>query len=109
MVMGRVERHTLLMRNEVRLEHIREEHDSRLRALEHYEKAERSRREQEYHVIETGIAPRFYHDKLDWFHGRVCQGTGKWLLKDPVFIKWLEGSDPVTKLVWLRGNPGVGN
>lgn len=96
------------MRNEVRLEHIRDEHDLRLRALEHFEKTEKSNRQQEFHIIKTDISPKFYDDKLDWLYGRICEGTGKWLLRDSTFTKWLDVADVSTNIVWLEGIPGAG-
>lgn len=107
-VMNHIERHTLLMRNEVRLEHIQAEHTARLRALEHFERTERSHRQQEYHTIETGISPTKYDTKLDWLHGRVCEGTGRWLMNDPIFVKWLDPQDTSSKVLWLQGIPGAG-
>lgn len=106
--MTHIKRHTFLMRSEVRLEHIREEHDARLRALEHFEKAERSNRQQEYHIIKTAISPKFYDDKLDWVYGRVCEGSGKWLMGDSTFANWLDVADVSIKMVWLQGIPGAG-
>ena len=107
-VMLHVERHTLLMRNEVRLEHIREEYDARLRALEHFEKTERSHLRQEYNTIKEVISPRTYEDELNRIRGRICEGTGKWLLRDTTFIKWIKGSEKPTKPIWLQGIPGAG-
>jgi len=107
-VITHIERHTLLMRNEVRLEHIQEEHHARLRALEHFESTERSHRRQEYQSIKTDISPKSYDGKLDWFHGRVCEGTGKWLTRDASFAKWLDIYDTSAKLLWLEGIPGSG-
>lgn len=106
--MNHMERHTLLMRNEVRLEHIQAEHGARLRALEHFERTEKSLRRQDYRNIETNISPRKYEGRLDWLHGRMCEGTGKWLLKDAIFVKWLDTSDTSTKMLWLQGIPGAG-
>lgn len=107
-MMTHIERHTLLMRKEVSLEHIRAEHDFRLRSLEHFKTTERSHRRQEYHTIKTDISPKTSEDKLDWFHGRVCEGTGRWLMRDTTFAKWLDSSDTSTRIVWLQGIPGAG-
>jgi hypothetical protein len=107
-VTAHVERHTLLMRNEVRLEHIRGEHEARLRSLEHFEMTEKSQRRQEYHNIKADISPKLYEGSLDWLHGRVCEGTGRWLMRDTTFTKWLDHSDISTRLVWLQGIPGAG-
>ncbi|MCJ1267692.1 hypothetical protein MMC22_007578 [Lobaria immixta] len=107
-VITHITRHTSLMRNEVRLEHIREEHDARLRALEHFEESEKSNRQREYHTIKIAISPKFYDDKLDWVYGRICEGTGKWLMGDSTFAKWLDVADLSTKIIWLQGIPGAG-
>lgn len=96
------------MRTEVRLEHIRAEHDARLQAREHFEKTEKNNTQQEYHIIETAISPKFYDDKLDWIYGRVCEHSGKWLLGDSTFARWLDVTDVSTKIVWLQGIPGAG-
>jgi hypothetical protein len=42
-VVGHLQRHTYVLRNEVRLEHIQAEHDFRRKALERFDEAERSR------------------------------------------------------------------
>ncbi|KAK4182058.1 hypothetical protein QBC35DRAFT_468368, partial [Podospora australis] len=36
----------------------------------------------------------------------VLEGTGQWLLSDPVFIKWKEES--ASSILWLHGIPGSG-
>jgi hypothetical protein len=108
MVTNHIERHTLLMRKEARLEHIREEHDGRLRSLEHFKTTERSHQRQEYYIIKTDISLRSYEDKLDWYHSRMCAGTGKWLMRDISFAKWLDSSDTLTRIVWLQGIRGAG-
>ncbi|KEY74072.1 hypothetical protein S7711_02661 [Stachybotrys chartarum IBT 7711] len=107
-VADHVERHTALMRTEVRLENIRLEYDIRQRTLEHFEKTHRSNRQQDYNVIKTDILPKFYDDKLNWIHGRVCEGTGYWLLQDDMFNKWLDFTNTSTKMLWLQGIPGAG-
>lgn len=96
------------MRNEVRLEHIREEHDARLKALEHFKNGERAHRLQQYHAINADINPRGYDDKLNWYHGRVCEGTGIWLLQDGAFRDWLNLVDGTLRVLWLQGIPGAG-
>src|SRR5258706_7593644 len=98
-VMSHIERHTLLMRNEVRLEHIRDEHEARLRALEHFERTERSHRRQEYNAIKEAISPRTYEEELYRIHALTCEGTGRWILRDATFTKWLTESDTLTKLI----------
>ena len=108
LVMSHIERHTLLMRNEVRLENIREEHEARLKAMNHYETTERSHRRQEYNGIKEVLSPRMYEEELDRILGRICEGTGKWIFRDATFNKWLKGTEKPAKLIWLQGIPGAG-
>ncbi|PYH80228.1 hypothetical protein BO82DRAFT_393179 [Aspergillus uvarum CBS 121591] len=108
LVKTHIERHSLLMRNEVRLEHIREEHKARLKALEHFKAEERAQRLQQYHVIKTDVNPRMYDDKLNWCHGRICDGSGAWLLRDKAFTRWLDFSAGTSPVLWLQGIPGAG-
>ncbi|KAE8448036.1 hypothetical protein EG329_009959 [Mollisiaceae sp. DMI_Dod_QoI] len=108
LVMSHIERHASLMRNEVRLEHIREEHEARLRALEHFERTERSHQRQEYNAIKEAISPRMYEEELYRIRTQMCEGTGRWLLRDSTFAKWLKDTQNPTKLIWLQGIPGSG-
>ena len=96
------------MRNEVRLEHIQAEYEHRLRALEYFERTELSHQRQEYDSIKADISPPTYDEALYLIHSRTYPGTGKWILKDPDFNKWLEISDLSTQLLWLQGIPGAG-
>ncbi|KAK5057894.1 hypothetical protein LTR84_011895 [Exophiala bonariae] len=107
-VRAQIQRHTLLLRREVGLEHIQEAHNAQLQALAHYEKTEKSFRRQEYTSLKISISHRAYEGTLDSFQPRVYQETGRWLLKDPLFIKWLDMSDASVKVLWLQGIPGAG-
>jgi hypothetical protein len=107
-VTDHISRLTLLMRNEVRLEHIQEEHNARRQALEHFEQTEKHHRRQEYESIKADVSPKTYEDKYYYLQGRICEGTGNWLVKDVTFAKWLDISDTSTKLLWLQGIPGAG-
>ncbi|KAF7118883.1 hypothetical protein CNMCM5793_008519 [Aspergillus hiratsukae] len=108
LVKTHIERHALLMRNEVRLEHIREEHDARLRAFEHFKNAEKSDRLQQFYAIKADMGPMTYDDKLNWYHSRVCEGTGTWLFQDDVVKDWLDVSGGSSRVLWLQGIPGAG-
>ncbi|KAH1932003.1 hypothetical protein KXV48_007907 [Aspergillus fumigatus] len=108
LVKTHIERHALLMRNEVRLEHIREEHDTRLKAFEHFKNAEKSHRLQQFYAIKADMSPRMYDDKLNWYHSRVCEGTITWLFRDDVIKDWFDVSNGTSKVVWLQGIPGAG-
>ena len=36
----------------------------------------------------------------------ILQGTGNWLLEDPVFVQWIK--DSASSLLWLHGSSGTG-
>ncbi|KAI0442379.1 NACHT domain protein [Xylaria telfairii] len=107
-VMTHIQNHVRLMRNEVRLEHIQQEHEARQRALANFEREEEERRAQEFHRIKTDIAPQSYDDTLEIFRGLVYQGTGLWLLQDATFKQWLNPISGEPRIFWLQGIPGAG-
>ncbi|KAI1273970.1 NACHT domain protein [Xylaria sp. FL0933] len=107
-IMTHIQSHGRLMRNEVRLEHIQQEHQARKLALENFERLELERRAQEYHRIKTDIAPQSHDDRLDLLRHLTCQATGTWLLQDATFIKWLGPASQDCKILWLQGIPGAG-
>ncbi|KAK5987844.1 hypothetical protein PT974_11978 [Cladobotryum mycophilum] len=107
-VMNHIGRHTTLMRNQVRLEHIREEHEHRQRAFEHFETTQRSNRRQEYNIIKTDLSPKSYDTELYRIRGGFCEGTGNWLKQDNDFKKWLDVDDRSIRILWLQGIPGAG-
>ncbi|KAI1355079.1 NACHT domain protein [Xylaria sp. FL0043] len=107
-IMTHIQSHGRLMRNEVRLEHIQQEHRARKLALENFERLELERRAQEYHRIKTDIAPQSHDDRLDLLRHLTCQGTGTWLLQDATFMKWLGPASQDCKILWLQGIPGAG-
>ena len=63
---------------------------------------------QGFHRIQTGIAPTFYEDRLIWISSTLCDGTGKWLLRNDEFLKWLDPSNTTNGILWLSGIPGAG-
>ncbi|KAI9708610.1 MAG: hypothetical protein M1820_003828 [Bogoriella megaspora] len=107
-VVEHIKRVTLLLRTEVNLEHIQAEYQVRLRALEHFERTEKSHMRQEFASIKADISPMSYEDTLYHIQHRVLKGTGTWLLKEPHFVKWLDSSSSGTKLLWFQGIPGAG-
>ncbi|KAI0812103.1 NACHT domain protein [Xylaria sp. FL0064] len=107
-IITHIQSHGRLMRNEVRLEHIQQEHQARKLALENFERLELEQRAQEYHRIKTNIAPQSHDDRLDLLRHLACQGTGTWLLQDATFIKWLGPASQDCKILWLQGIPGAG-
>ncbi|UKZ82346.1 hypothetical protein TrVFT333_010133 [Trichoderma virens FT-333] len=107
-VMDHIGRHTNLMRNNVRLEHLREENEYRQRAFEHFEAMQKNNLRQEYNTIKTDLSPRYYDTELYRILGQVCKGTGNWLKQASDFKKWLDGNDDSTRILWLCGIPGAG-
>ncbi|KAI1420542.1 NACHT domain protein [Xylaria sp. FL1777] len=107
-VMTHIQSHGRLMRNEVRLEHIQQEHQARQLALKNFEKLELERRAQEYHRIKTDMASDSYDKRLDLLRHLVCQGTGAWLLQDATFKTWLNFASQEARVLWLQGIPGAG-
>lgn len=96
------------MRGTVQREHIREEHAARLRALQHFDKREKEDVRVSFNAIKADACPVFYDDNLNRLEGRLCAGTGKWLLADTTFRKWLDPSNVSMRRLWLRGIPGAG-
>lgn len=107
-VASHIQRHTMLLRNEVRLEHIQEEYGFRQRAFEHFEKAELSHQRQEYQSIRTSIAPRTYEERLQYLDDRTCHEAGMWLPKHATFRSWIDTKDTTVSNIWLQGIPGSG-
>jgi hypothetical protein len=96
------------MSNEVNQEHIREAHDARIKALDHYERTQEFQDRENFIAVETHISPRLYDSELDWLHRNICEGTGRWLQKERAFCRWLDPADASTRLIWLQGIPGAG-
>ncbi|KAK8037815.1 Nacht domain protein [Apiospora marii] len=107
-VISQIERHTRLLRNEVRLEHIEREHEARVRAMKHFEEEARRRQHEEFHRIKTDASPKLYIDRFLELQGRFCKGTEKWLLDDPTFQQWKDISSTTSNILWLQGIPGAG-
>ncbi|KAK7972207.1 Nacht domain protein [Apiospora saccharicola] len=107
-VISDIERHTRLLRNEVRLEHIEREHEARGRAMKHFEEEKIRRQHEEFHRIKTDASPKSYNEQFLKLQGRVCKGTEKWLLDDPDFQKWRVISSTSSSILWLQGIPGAG-
>ncbi|KAK7906557.1 hypothetical protein PG985_016294, partial [Apiospora marii] len=107
-VISHINRHTRLLRNEVRLEHIEREHEVRVRAMKHFEEETRRRQHEEFHRIKTDLSPKLYIERYLDLQGRVCRGTEEWLLEDPTFQKWRDMSSIPSDILWLQGIPGAG-
>ncbi|KAF5000641.1 hypothetical protein FDECE_11178 [Fusarium decemcellulare] len=102
-----IARHRDLMRSEVRLEEIRTANDFRERELKHFAQTEENAVKQEYANQRAHISPRDYDADLYRFSESVCDGTGKWLFRDPSFKDWTTGSKKPSPILWLKGIPGA--
>lgn len=107
-VIGNIERHSLLLTAEVNLEHIREAHVTRIEELDKWERTFQFQEEQRFRGIETDISPPFYDEELDRLQRSTCDRTGKWLTKEQALNEWLDQNDTASRLIWLKGGPGIG-
>jgi hypothetical protein len=108
LVATNIERHGLLMFNEVSLEHITKAHDARDAALDHYERTRDFQERQDFEAVDTYIRPRLYDDEQDRLRRTYCKDTGRWLQREKTLYNWLDPTDAATRLVWLQGIPGAG-
>ncbi|KAI1737673.1 hypothetical protein F4680DRAFT_203534 [Xylaria scruposa] len=103
-----IERLTRLMRTEIRMENIQQEHEFRKHAMDSFKAQRTEAHRQEYYRIMTSFNPRRYDDTLYRLHGLRCQQTGVWLFTFRPFIDWVQSSDANTQILWLKGIPGAG-
>ena len=103
-----IKQHSSLIRNEVRLEHIRLEYDLRDKAFEHFERSEAANQRAEYGRIREDIKPQSHEDQFALYRGCICSGTGDWLFRDASFKRWFDPTDTTIKMLWLKGIPGAG-
>ncbi|CVL05439.1 uncharacterized protein FMAN_10739 [Fusarium mangiferae] len=103
-----IEKHRLLLCNEITLNDILEAHTARKKALEHYAETREFQERQDFHCMETYIRPPSYDEDLDRICNSRCQGTGSWLVQDQQFVSWAEGKEKSAQVLWLQGIPGAG-
>ncbi|KAF5530924.1 nacht domain-containing protein [Fusarium mexicanum] len=103
-----IEKHRLLLCNEITLNDILEAHTARKKALEHYAETREFQERQDFHSMETYIRPPSYDADLDRIRNIRCEGTGSWLVQDQQFVSWAEGKEKSSQLLWLQGIPGAG-
>ncbi|KAK2688496.1 hypothetical protein QWA68_012485 [Fusarium oxysporum] len=103
-----IEKHMLLLCNEITLNDILEAHTARKKALEHYAETREFQERQDFHSMETYIRPPSYDEDLDRIRNSRCEGTGSWLVQDQQFVSWVEGKEKSSQVLWLQGIPGAG-
>ncbi|KAK4244292.1 hypothetical protein C7999DRAFT_44010 [Corynascus novoguineensis] len=107
-VVSNIERHTTLMRSEVTMQRISEEHEFRAKSLAHFDRETDFQELQKFQLLKTRVSPRIYDDRLDWLLNRSCKASAEWLVTDNIFQGWLDMSNPAVRLLWLQGIPGAG-
>ncbi|KAF4337213.1 NACHT domain protein [Fusarium beomiforme] len=102
-----IEKHRVLLCNEITLNDVLEAHTARQKALEHYAETREFQEGQDFHSMETYIRPPSYDEDLDRIRNSRCEGTGSWLIQDKVFVNWIEGKVNAPQVLWLQGIPGA--
>ncbi len=107
-IVSNIERHTTLLRSEVTMQRISEEHRFRTQALAHFDHEREFQDLQKFQTLKTRVSPRIYDDRLDWLLNRSSKASAEWLVTDNIFQGWLDNSNPDVRLLWLQGIPGAG-
>ncbi|KAF5721586.1 NACHT domain-containing protein [Fusarium mundagurra] len=106
-IINNLEKHSLLMKNEVTFIDIQEAREARARTSEQLSRAESSRQIQRFRSLRSRVSPDLYDSRLDWFRNRCVSGCATWLLDDGEFGEWMDPNSNTTCL-WLQGIPGAG-
>lgn len=107
-VASHIGRLTRMLRTEIRLEHIQQEHEFRKTALEKFEKQEREARKQEFSRIQEALKIRSYDDALYRLRGVCSSESGSWLFRNETYTSWFSSSQGNCRILWLVGIPGAG-
>ncbi|KAF5532216.1 NACHT domain-containing protein [Fusarium mexicanum] len=107
-VINNLEKHSLLMKNEVTFIDIQEAREARVRTSEQLSRAEASQQLQRFRALRSRVSPELYDSRLDWFRNRCVSGCATWLLKDGEFGEWMDPNSNNTTYIWLQGIPGAG-
>jgi hypothetical protein len=107
-VVSNIERHTTLMKSEVTMQRISEEHEFRAKSLAHFDHESDFQELQKFQTLKTRVCPRIHDDRLDWLLNRSSKASAEWLVTDNIFQAWLDISSPTVRLLWLQGIPGAG-
>ena len=103
-----IERHNLLLRNEVTLADISDARSIRLATLKEFETSQRHRERQDFENLQASLNPRIYDTEVERLRSDQCKGTGDWLLRDVEVEKWLQEDNSDPRFIWLTGIPGAG-
>lgn len=107
-VASRIETLTQSMGRDIRLEHIRQEHEVRRTLLEDLKKQARESHKQDFYRIKTSLNPCNFYDILYQRRGVPSPETGSWLFSNESYRIWLANSRGKSRVLWLKGIPGSG-
>ncbi|KAH6641179.1 hypothetical protein F5144DRAFT_641977, partial [Chaetomium tenue] len=100
--------HKALMTEAVTLEDIVRAQQDRNLSLAEYDRAQKFRDYQELRAIRDQINPDTCYEKLDHILRKATLGSGSWLDREEMFMKWLDPLDRTVRCFWLWGIPGAG-
>jgi nucleoside-triphosphatase THEP1 len=107
-VIGSIERHSVLMTEEVSLANISEAHAARIADMDRWERNFEFQETQDFNSVHSYLSPNLYDDELDRLQRRICERTGRWLQREQVLKDWLDASNAATRVLWMQGIPGAG-
>ncbi|WYZ35798.1 hypothetical protein EsH8_X_000445 [Colletotrichum jinshuiense] len=107
-VIENLQKHSLLMRNEVTILDITEARKARVRSSLHFMQAEAHQQRQKYQGLKSRMSPNLHDDRLDQLRNRCVPDCGTWLFRDEKFCEWLDDSNKTAVWLWLQGIPGAG-
>ncbi|OTA59127.1 hypothetical protein K449DRAFT_466839 [Hypoxylon sp. EC38] len=107
-VQENMERHKAMMVMNVTLESILRAHQARRLMLEEHDRAQAFRDSQTYIAIRNELEPHDHDAELAKILHRSSVDSGRWLEKEPDFMRWLNTVDRTTRCIWLYGIPGSG-
>ncbi|RAH64741.1 NACHT domain protein [Aspergillus aculeatinus CBS 121060] len=108
-VVGNIELHASLLRDEVTLVDVTEAQKARLKSLEQLAAIQTLQDRHRYTDLKGRIAPASFDERLDWIQNRSVPGCAKWLFQDSSFKQWADDTTPPTNpWLWLQGMPGAG-
>ncbi|KAI6778351.1 uncharacterized protein J7T54_002975 [Emericellopsis cladophorae] len=107
-VIGNLEKHTRLLKNEVTFLEIEEAKKARDEALVKSIKDDEKQETQKFHGLRSRIAPVLYDKELDRLSNTCHSGGVNWLFRNPEFNHWLDVSKRDSTWLWLHGILGAG-
>ncbi|OOQ87200.1 NACHT domain protein [Penicillium brasilianum] len=108
LVINSIERHSVLMTEEVTLANITEAHAARVADMDHWQQTFEFQETQDFNGVHAYISPTLYDDELDKFRRRICERTGRWLQREEALKEWMDASHAATRVLWMHGIPGAG-